>query len=181
MKKWTSAGGLVIAREEGGIWVALLKDWKDRWIIPKGRIEPGETLGACAIREAREELGLDVTLPLTIIAKLHLQRLFFRLPKDPELQFKIVHVYLMELPRRTSLHHQVAEHFTGAEWLPLDEAERIAYRQAEVFAAARRHLLPTAGKRRRRHGRRGKKDGVQTPSDVRVVSDTTPGGIAGEA
>lgn len=156
MKKWISAGGLVITRApDQGVWVALLKDWKNRWIIPKGRIELGETLAKCAVREAQEELGLDRSIAVSVLGKLHVQRLFFRLPNDAELQFKLVHVYLMEIPLRAELRFQAEEHFTGAGWFPLDEAERIAYRQGEVFAAARALLAPHPRRRRRRRRRGG--------------------------
>ena len=35
---------------------------KGTWSLPGGRIEPGETAAAAAIREIKEETGLDVTL-----------------------------------------------------------------------------------------------------------------------
>lgn len=34
----------------------------DDWTLPKGKLEPGETLSLCALREVGEETGLDVEL-----------------------------------------------------------------------------------------------------------------------
>ncbi len=34
----------------------------ERWVIPGGALEPGELVAACAVREVREETGLDVRL-----------------------------------------------------------------------------------------------------------------------
>ncbi len=34
--------------------------WRGMWSLPGGRLEPGEDAEACATRELKEELGLDV-------------------------------------------------------------------------------------------------------------------------
>ena len=57
----TSCGGVVIHR---GKILALYKSYKNRyegWVLPKGTVEPGETHEQTALREVKEEVGLDLT------------------------------------------------------------------------------------------------------------------------
>ena len=42
--------------------VVLLKNERDEWELPGGKLELGETPEACVVREIEEELGLAVTL-----------------------------------------------------------------------------------------------------------------------
>ena len=60
----SAAGGLVTRPRAGsGIEVALVHRPKyDDWTFPKGKVEPGETDEEAAIREVREETGLDCAL-----------------------------------------------------------------------------------------------------------------------
>ncbi len=51
-----SCGVLVVRGEP--IDSFLLMKHADRWDLPKGHIEPGETLLACALRELEEETGI---------------------------------------------------------------------------------------------------------------------------
>lgn len=50
-----SAGGIVI--HENGL--LMLKKKNGDWVLPKGRIEKGETLEETAIREVKEETNVD--------------------------------------------------------------------------------------------------------------------------
>lgn len=63
-KKTTSCGGLVWRLHENKVQVLLIKQFahKDRWGIPKGHVDEGESLEECAVREIREETGVEVCL-----------------------------------------------------------------------------------------------------------------------
>ncbi|MEI8066123.1 MAG: NUDIX hydrolase [Actinomycetes bacterium] len=59
------AAGAVVWRKEAGdsVLVALVhRPRYDDWSLPKGKIEPGETLISCAYREVMEETNLPVNL-----------------------------------------------------------------------------------------------------------------------
>ena len=55
------AGGIVFRRERGGSSILLVRAKRDpsKWIFPKGHIEPGETARVTAVRETREEAGVE--------------------------------------------------------------------------------------------------------------------------
>lgn len=59
-----SCGALPWRVKDGRPQVLLIKQFahKERWGVPKGHVNPGETREACAIREVREETGLDIRL-----------------------------------------------------------------------------------------------------------------------
>ncbi len=58
-KKWSSAGGILLD-ERGRIALVRQRDRKGRWrwTLPKGRIDPGETVEEAALREVHEESGM---------------------------------------------------------------------------------------------------------------------------
>ena len=62
MSKATSCGGVVIFR---GKILVLYKNYKNRyegWVLPKGTVEQGEEFKDTALREVREESGVEASI-----------------------------------------------------------------------------------------------------------------------
>lgn len=58
-----SAGGVAVRKVDGRLRVALVGDsQRSTWYLPKGGLSQGETVEEAALREVREETGLDVRL-----------------------------------------------------------------------------------------------------------------------
>ncbi|MDO5492668.1 MAG: NUDIX hydrolase [Nesterenkonia sp.] len=58
-----AAGALCWRTARGRLEVLLIhRPRYDDWSFPKGKLDPGETLPECAVREVREEIGLTVRL-----------------------------------------------------------------------------------------------------------------------
>jgi 8-oxo-dGTP pyrophosphatase MutT (NUDIX family) len=53
-----SAGVVVVRETDGSSRLLLLRAYKN-WDFPKGRVEPGEDPLSAAVRETREEAGID--------------------------------------------------------------------------------------------------------------------------
>jgi 8-oxo-dGTP pyrophosphatase MutT (NUDIX family) len=91
------------------------------WALPKGRIDPGESSEATALREVAEETGAHGRS----LGKLGDVRYWFNW--DGERIFKVVSFFLVryesgrlgEVPE--AFRHEVAE----VKWLPLEEAPRL--------------------------------------------------------
>jgi 8-oxo-dGTP pyrophosphatase MutT (NUDIX family) len=57
-----SAGGVVYRTLRGRRMIALCRRWRTVWCLPKGKIERGETVREAALRETREETGLEAEI-----------------------------------------------------------------------------------------------------------------------
>ncbi len=136
MRIETSAGGVVYRRDDGVIQFLLIRDPYENWGLPKGHVEPGEAVEETAIREVREETGierLELQEPLGTIDW------FFR--EGPDLIHKYCHFFLMETTQGET-GPQVEEGITRCIWLPLDDALRtLTYDNArDVLRSAGRAL-----------------------------------------
>ena len=87
-----TAGGIVYRRnKEGGVEILLIQDAKDRWTIPKGHIEEGETAQQTAKREIGEEAGLKNVEVLGWLGKIH-----FRYRRVDKLVLMTTQIYLVK-------------------------------------------------------------------------------------
>lgn len=62
-KKEKSCGALVVRRIENRFYLLVLRHkYSGNWSFPKGHVEKGETEMQTALREVKEETGLDIKL-----------------------------------------------------------------------------------------------------------------------
>ncbi len=143
MRREFSAGGVLVRRLRGTWHVAAIRPAgrpAGLWALPKGRIDPGESGEATALREVREETGAGGR-PL---GKLGDVRYVFTW--EGERVFKVVSFFLVrygdgrlgDLPAEQR--HEIAE----VRWLPLAEAPALLAYEGER-EMARRALALLAG------------------------------------
>jgi 8-oxo-dGTP pyrophosphatase MutT (NUDIX family) len=127
-KREFTAGGVVYRRGQNGIDILMIADHKGRWTIPKGHVEPKESLQQTAVREVREETGLRQLVIRELLDKIHF---FYR--KDGKLIFMTTYVYLMEaLGDTDKIVPENNEGITDVKWFPADKAlELIEYKDTE--------------------------------------------------
>lgn len=56
------ASSAILLRDEQDRFLAVKPNYRDHWLLPGGSLDPGEDPRTCAAREAREEVGLDLTI-----------------------------------------------------------------------------------------------------------------------
>lgn len=123
-----TAGGIVFrfTPDQKDIEILLIQDSKNRWTIPKGHIEPGETAKQTAIREIGEEAGLFHIQVLTWLGKIH-----FKYRRVDKLVLMTTQIYLVrsldksEAPTKEKWMH-------GIQWFSFADAlEAIEYEDIE--------------------------------------------------
>jgi 8-oxo-dGTP pyrophosphatase MutT (NUDIX family) len=103
------AGGGLVKDEKGNI---LFQLRRGKWDLPKGKLDEGETIEACAIREVEEETGLtgvEITEPLLIT--------YHTYDESGKHILKETHWFRMNADGSQELHPQIEEQITELRWV----------------------------------------------------------------
>ena len=134
-----SSGGVVYRVQDGQVELALCGRHTGLWALPKGTPDPGESLEQTALREVREETGLEVEIEASLG---HIEY-WFTLPS--ERVHKRVYFYLMAQRGGSVDDHD--HEFDVVEWFPASEATTtLTYpSEAEVVERAMEALARRSG------------------------------------
>src|SRR5579864_92060 len=139
MEREFSAGGVLVKSIRGRPMVAAIRPGgkpEGVWALPKGNLDPGERPAETALREVREETGVEGRL----VEKLGDVRYVYTASwKSGERIFKVVSFFLLRAGRgrigeiEEAMRVEVAE----ARWLPLEEAPQLLTHTGEREMAAK--------------------------------------------
>lgn len=111
-----AAGGLV--QNESGHWLFIHRNGV--WDLPKGKLEEGEKIEECAVREVAEECGIaepEIIKPL--------QTTYHTYEMNGEKILKPTYWYLMKSDDSSELTPQTEEGITNVKWVPIEKARAL--------------------------------------------------------
>jgi ADP-ribose pyrophosphatase YjhB (NUDIX family) len=118
MKKWFGSAAICFNEKNE---VLMVRGGNERWAIPSGGIEKGETPEECCIREVKEETGYDVR----IIEKLTVKETVI---KGIEVK---THYFIVEKLGESSGLNDPDETIVEAAWIALSDLEDLAHMYPE--------------------------------------------------
>ncbi len=141
-KREISAGGVVYKKDNGSIFILLInpksRDFgppEDYWTFPKGKQDDGEDLKSTALREVKEEGGVDGMIE----QELGYQKYFRNWEGDKAIKF--VHYFLMKYISGDPKDHD--EEIANAGWFAIEEADNNLKfdTDKEIFKRAKNFLV----------------------------------------
>ena len=120
----SAAGGIVVRRGEPPLFAVVCLRKRGDWVLPKGKLDRGETSREAAQREVLEETGHGAEVA----------EFLGTLAYEVGVRIKIVHYWRMEADAEPS--RPLMKDITAVEWLPLDEAlARLSRSHEQAFLA----------------------------------------------
>jgi 8-oxo-dGTP pyrophosphatase MutT (NUDIX family) len=111
-----AAGGLV--KNEAGAYLFIFR--REKWDLPKGKIDEGESPEMAAVREVEEECGVQISkLGEQLSVTYHIY------PTSKNLVLKKTYWYKMEVSGSPELIPQIEEEITEAVWLKTSELNEV--------------------------------------------------------
>ena len=119
-----AAGGIVLRQEATPLIAVVRLRKRNEWVLPKGKLDDGETPRDAAEREVWEETGHDVSV----------HEFLGTLVYESGGRFKVVHYWRMETGGKPS--HELMDDVRAVDWLPLEAAvERLSRAYERAFLA----------------------------------------------
>jgi len=137
-----SAGGVVFRRRDSRVEVALISVGEgNRWQLPKGLVDAGEDVEAAAVREAREETGIETEL----VAPLEkIEYWYYATNRGGRVRFhKFVHFYLLRYLSGDVRGHD--REVNEARWVEIGEARTMLAFTGERKVVERARAMLAAG------------------------------------
>lgn len=103
-----AAGGVVV--NGAGEWLMIHRN--DRWDLPKGHVEEGESYDCCAAREIAEETGVEAEVLQPLCKTWHA----YLFPPTERWELKCTHWYLLRTAKAVALQPQTEEGIDRVEW-----------------------------------------------------------------
>lgn len=109
--------GPLIFNKEGKLFLMQSPKWHNKWVIPGGKIELGETMEQAVKREIKEETNLDIHGIEFLTA---LEAIF-----DPVFVKKKHFIFLNFIAKTDTANVILNEEATAYKWITLEEAEKM--------------------------------------------------------
>ncbi len=117
---------LVVVRKDDKFLLVHERKHGQTWYLPAGRVEPGESIAAAALRETLEETGVQVELDGVL-----------RVEHNPGLEAVRVRVFFHARPAGDATPKQRPdEHSLAARWVTLAQMRQLPLRGHEVLEIA---------------------------------------------
>ncbi|HSK31468.1 MAG TPA: divalent cation tolerance protein CutA [Candidatus Limnocylindria bacterium] len=113
-----SSGGVIYRKHGDDLEIALIHV-RNRWGLPKGHVEDGESVEAAALREVREETGL-VGKPIRKLGDIRYSYRDKTKTGEPIRIYKRVHFYLLSYVKGDVRDHD--HEADDARWFPIEQA-----------------------------------------------------------
>lgn len=141
VKKTISAGGIARKVVDEKVYIVLTKEPKRaNWVLPKGHQEKGETLEQTAVREVKEETGLE---NIKIVKKLGTKE---RLSYEKD-EYKTIHYFLFDCIGETVLPKQCidVDKILKPKWFPVDDLPKFFWKEQKDIIKENLKIIRTYG------------------------------------